>query len=422
MAAGCGSDGSSGDEQDASVAECGNGEVEAGEECDDGNGTSGDGCEPDCTFTCNDDADCDDGEPCNGQETCNPALHRCQQGTPLEAGASCTLEAPGGTSDGGVGDGGAPGTVEGKCVDERCGVLCDPEEGDAQCDDGNPCNGTESCHAEHGACAAGTPPDCDDGLECTVDSCDETCEECATPEDACVHTLVDEDGDGFAPSELDCDEAREGDCNDEDPEINPVAVEDCSDDVDNDCDGTVNEANIWYQDCDGDGYATADAMTSEGCAKPGTTESCIDWTTRTPSGAVHTDCDDTNAGVYPGAENEEREDGRWTRPYCRTGGAPGGSDITFASGSYGSYSCSGGGYPNWDFNCNGSSDYFSDTSEYSCGLFACSGGWAGSRANCGQYASWQNCGEQTCSCSGFPQLCICDCDNASTTSKQQTCR
>src|SRR5262249_49944429 len=33
-------------------AACGDGVVQAGEECDDGNATGGDGCEADCTFTC----------------------------------------------------------------------------------------------------------------------------------------------------------------------------------------------------------------------------------------------------------------------------------------------------------------------------------------------------------------------------------
>ncbi len=41
----------------------------------------------------------------------------------------------------------------------------------AQCDDGNPCNGTETCSADS-KCEVGTPPDLDDGNSCTVDFCD----------------------------------------------------------------------------------------------------------------------------------------------------------------------------------------------------------------------------------------------------------
>ncbi|MDQ7087289.1 MAG: hypothetical protein Q9Q13_05265 [Acidobacteriota bacterium] len=39
----------------------------------------------------------------------------------------------------------------------------------ADCDDGLPCNGTESCGDFQ--CAAGAPPSCDDGDVCTDDSC-----------------------------------------------------------------------------------------------------------------------------------------------------------------------------------------------------------------------------------------------------------
>jgi len=44
--------------------------------------------------------------------------------------------------------------------------------GDAECDDGDVCNGAETCNMGTGTCEAGTPLDCDDGDLCTVDSCD----------------------------------------------------------------------------------------------------------------------------------------------------------------------------------------------------------------------------------------------------------
>ena len=49
-------------------------------------------------------------------------------------------------------------------------------------------------------------------------------------------TVVDDDGDGFgAGSETD------DDCDDSDPEVNPDAEEVCWDDIDNNCDGTIDE-------------------------------------------------------------------------------------------------------------------------------------------------------------------------------------
>jgi cysteine-rich repeat protein len=51
-------------------APCGNGVPDPGEECDDGNATGADGCEPDCTITdgtpCTSDADCSPGQSCAG--------------------------------------------------------------------------------------------------------------------------------------------------------------------------------------------------------------------------------------------------------------------------------------------------------------------------------------------------------------------
>ena len=43
--------------------------------------------------------------------------------------------------------------------------------GNTECDDGNACNGAETCSG--GLCQPGTPPVCDDGNPCTTDSCDQ---------------------------------------------------------------------------------------------------------------------------------------------------------------------------------------------------------------------------------------------------------
>ena len=47
---------------------------------------------------------------------------------------------------------------------------------DADCMDSEFCNGAESCVAN--LCQAGTPPDCTDGISCTVDQCNEATDSC----------------------------------------------------------------------------------------------------------------------------------------------------------------------------------------------------------------------------------------------------
>lgn len=70
---------------------CGNGTTEAPEQCDDGNPTAKDGCEPNCTLSCSVNADCNDGDACNGTETCAtvPSGKRCTPGTALAQGTAC---------------------------------------------------------------------------------------------------------------------------------------------------------------------------------------------------------------------------------------------------------------------------------------------------------------------------------------------
>jgi len=109
-------------------------------------------CAPcDCT---SDDA-CVDGLFCNGDETCD-AFGHCQAGT-----APCP---------------------PGLCNEDT--DMCASCQNDGECDDGLYCNGLETCDA-FGVCQPGTAVNCNDDVDCTVDSCNDTTELCENvPDDA----------------------------------------------------------------------------------------------------------------------------------------------------------------------------------------------------------------------------------------------
>jgi hypothetical protein len=153
--------------------------------------------------------------------------------------------------------------------------------------------------------------DCDDedediypGAEEVCDGddndCDGTTDQDAT--DAESDWYADEDGDGFGDpdEELEaCDRPESSsvndlDCDDDDPSVNPDGLEVCNG-LDDDCDGVVDppssaDAQEWYVDDDGDGYGDPDAPTQRGCDKP------------QGYGPSDEDCDDTDAGVHPEAD------------------------------------------------------------------------------------------------------------------------
>ncbi len=112
-------------------ATCGNGVVEPPEECDDRNTVAGDGCENDCTWTCEEHEDCADGLPCNGEEQCNTETHACEPGLAPADGTECTTLS------------GGPGVCRsGSCAPASCGNGS--VEGDEECDDGNT-DDTDAC-------------------------------------------------------------------------------------------------------------------------------------------------------------------------------------------------------------------------------------------------------------------------------------
>jgi len=119
--------------------------------CDDGNPCTADSC--DALLGCQstavaDGTSCADGTVCNGAETC--VAGACTAGTPLNC------------DDGNV------------CTADSCDALLGCQNvavaDGTSCADGTVCNGAETCVA--GACTAGTPLVCDDGNACTADSCD----------------------------------------------------------------------------------------------------------------------------------------------------------------------------------------------------------------------------------------------------------
>lgn len=93
----------------------------------------------------------------------------------------------------------------------------------------------------------------------------------------------DGDGDGVSPPT---------DCDDDDPSVNPAAMEICNG-MDDDCDGLIDDLDPdvqgqdpWYADADEDSFGGEEVR---GCEQP--------------AGAVTSggDCDDTDAGIWPGA-------------------------------------------------------------------------------------------------------------------------
>lgn len=81
----------------------------------------------------------------------------------------------------------------------------------------------------------------------------------------------------------------------------------CMDQIDNDCDGAVDEidaidATTWYRDCDGDGFAPTASGAVPSCTKPAPRENCS-WTSKVPQPTSRSDwdCNDNSTAYRPGA-------------------------------------------------------------------------------------------------------------------------
>jgi large repetitive protein len=150
--------------------------------------------------------------------------------------------------------------------------------------------------------------DCDDTNASINPSATEICDgidnDCDILIDADDNSVVglstyyaDSDGDGYGDFNSTIDDCTQpsgyildsSDCDDSDATIYPGATEIC-DGLDNDCDALIDEglSSVYYADVDGDGYGDA-TNTSFDCTQP--------------SGYIldSSDCDDSDATIYPGA-------------------------------------------------------------------------------------------------------------------------
>jgi hypothetical protein len=118
-------------------------------------------------------------------------------------------------------------------VDSCSNGTCFNTPDDEYCDDGLECNGMEVCNAEDGCLPGEIFRGCDDGNPCTMDICVE-----GPPGEAphCESQPLDRDRDGHL--DIHCEGGD--DCNDLSDRVYPGAREFCFDNLDNDCDGKVD--------------------------------------------------------------------------------------------------------------------------------------------------------------------------------------
>ena len=196
-------DGEDGDDvEDGPAPFCGDGNVDSEEECDDANLLDDDGCDNDCTWSCETEDDCDDGEFCTGVETCTS--HVCLDDAAPPDGGTCT------TAD----------ALAGLCA----GGECVP----ATCGDGNIDDGEE----------------CDDGNDINSDACIDNCRNAACG-DGYIH-IGGEDCDAAGPRtcSTSCGTTGSQACVDCRWEASCTPPGETCDGTDEDCDGATDEG-VW---------------------------------------------------------------------------------------------------------------------------------------------------------------------------------
>lgn len=322
-------------------------------------------------------------------------------------------------------------STEGDGCENDCRFTC---RSDADCQDGNPCNGEERCiDAGFGKlCAVALEPlNCDRGQACTLYRCDPTA---SNPEEACIAEPIDTnislcwrdaDGDGHpsyagACNDPDAPSCENGirlsmteespcgcpagfipadrnsapeDCDDDDPETYPGAPELCGDWKDNDCaNGHENIKpypaailEFCAVDADQDGYPDPDA---EGDLRIASGYECVcpaGMTRIQESRSTQPDCDPTNHLVNPGIT-----------AYSPVAYCPGINELAdsfLVTGRGRVFYCSDASVtPSFDFNCDGEETRQHNALNHGvCGTLCRSNAWTEKIPDCGQDAEFLSC-------------------------------
>jgi hypothetical protein len=262
--------------------------------CSDGVSCTADSCDENidqCAHVPNH-ALCGNGQFCDGAEMCDPVIG-CTAGPPIDCGdgIACTTDTCNEATDqcnhapnnglcsndefcDGVEicdpvtdcrPGTAPNCNDGvSCTTDSCNEAtdeCDHVPNDAVCSNGQYCDGSETCDPVRD-CRPGTPVACDDGVSCTTDTCNESTDQCAHAPDnnVCVNSQ-------FCDGTETCDPVN--DCQ---PGTDPCLPLSCSEVLDQ-CVTCLIDAQ-----CDNgrfcDGVETCDEAT--GNCVPGTPAVCND--------------------------------------------------------------------------------------------------------------------------------------------------
>lgn len=220
---------------------CGDGQVQGTEQCDDGNTADGDGCSSICVTEPTVETACDDSVDNDLDGLVDCADNDCASAAVCTAVCGDRVIDPGEECD------------DGNSIDgDGCTAACEMEAGpETICDDraDNDGDGLVDCmdpdclNVAFCLCGNGVVEgleECDDGNNTDGDGCSSSCLDENQP--MCGNGII-EAGEG-------CDDGNSNWCDGCDPscQLQPATESDCSDSIDEDCDGNIDCAD---SDCAG---------------------------------------------------------------------------------------------------------------------------------------------------------------------------